>query len=858
MKKVLLIVLLMASISYGTVSSGETVREFFTCNGSATTFTFTIPCYSASEIYVYKQLISTGVPELLIKDTDYTITYTGSSYLEGGVITITPAIESTYKIAVERKITNTQETVPAAINSTSTVAGLDKLQRITQDLWDRNSRSLRLPDTDPACDMNLPNYIDRANTWLGFDENGVPTVTNAQNAQPVEINDVNVTSYIQTLFDDNNSAEARATLDIYDDFVDIRSYGAVGDGITDDTNGLVAALAAGKPIYAPAGIYRLTAKVDIPDRTIMEGDFRFAGADGGVTIFYGDHNDTVFEIEGYGYGIHLSGFTITKYGSTYQDTGTGIKIYSISGVNSLWQLNDVDVSYCNNGIEIQDAVYPSLTRIAITHANDTALWLHNEDAGTGNHHGIFNTLWLSSNQYGIVLEGENYFHNFNNIKLFGSSIFSIFADEDTTLDYWNNSFENCWFESNTMLDGMIYLGKGRNWKFDKIFISQNDKTLFDSNIPQNVAREISVSDVLDTGNKRGNLGIGYLKTTNCGNTAKRSDPLRGRLTDNIDIMRGSNVIFQRRTIRGESITAHDIITPTYQAGIKRTNYATDQNMAGWTKTNMTITGGQADPYGGSNAYLFNPASTANSATKTSITVDGVALANRTFTVQAWVKSFDANSVVRLRLAPVSDGNYAENQWFLDKNEWTLVWTTLDCPSTTTATTLISTMANAADANFYMFEPCIYEADKPCISTTASEPSGLTAGKPFERSFGTYSLGSEHILSITNVNLAANANTILYTVPTGKRCVLTKAILVVGADAGTTTISIGQSSALTDFVGTSTLSNINAQYDVAILTPVPNATPVLSKSYAAATVIKANVGSHAGGGTNTLYLFGILY
>jgi hypothetical protein len=114
-----------------------------------------------------------------------------------------------------------------------------------------------------------------------------------------------------------------------------------------------------------------------------------------------------------------------------------------------------------------------------------------------------------------------------------------------------------------------------------------------------------------------------------------------------------------------------------------------------------------------------------------------------------------------------------------------------------------------------------------------------------------------LLSATTVALNANADTTIYTVPTGKMCVLTHAILVVAADASTTKISIGQDGAETDFLPAQSLDNLNAAEDCAILTPVPNATPVLNKSYAAGTVIQAQVTNQAGGEGNTLYLFGFL-
>lgn len=115
-----------------------------------------------------------------------------------------------------------------------------------------------------------------------------------------------------------------------------------------------------------------------------------------------------------------------------------------------------------------------------------------------------------------------------------------------------------------------------------------------------------------------------------------------------------------------------------------------------------------------------------------------------------------------------------------------------------------------------------------------------------------------LLSTTTVALNANADTTLYTVPVGKRCILSHAILVAGADAGTTVISIGQDTAETDFIPNNTLSNLDAENDAVILKPIPNTTPLKNKSYAAGTLIQAKVSSQAGGAVNTLYLFGCLY
>jgi len=115
-----------------------------------------------------------------------------------------------------------------------------------------------------------------------------------------------------------------------------------------------------------------------------------------------------------------------------------------------------------------------------------------------------------------------------------------------------------------------------------------------------------------------------------------------------------------------------------------------------------------------------------------------------------------------------------------------------------------------------------------------------------------------LLSITTVAFDTDADTTLYTVPVGRRCVLHYAIAVAGADAGaTTTISIGANGTETDFIPANTLSNLDAANDAVILMPIPNTTPLKGKSYAAATVIQAQIASQSGGATNTVYLFGHL-
>ena len=111
--------------------------------------------------------------------------------------------------------------------------------------------------------------------------------------------------------------------------------------------------------------------------------------------------------------------------------------------------------------------------------------------------------------------------------------------------------------------------------------------------------------------------------------------------------------------------------------------------------------------------------------------------------------------------------------------------------------------------------------------------------------------------IVTVSLAAAAATTLYTVPTGYTAVIDHVDLILGADASTSVITIGRSTALTDFLDSQTLSSLDADGDVGRLMPVPNATTVKQKSYVAGTIIQVNVTTGNGGATNYMILWGYL-
>ena len=122
---------------------------------------------------------------------------------------------------------------------------------------------------------------------------------------------------------------------------------------------------------------------------------------------------------------------------------------------------------------------------------------------------------------------------------------------------------------------------------------------------------------------------------------------------------------------------------------------------------------------------------------------------------------------------------------------------------------------------------------------------------------------ENAITLVAQSLAEDFNvtttTTLFTVPTGKEFTpFAVSISQCSADLASSTITIGQSGALTDFLNTQTLSGLNAAQAAGWLMPVPNATTVKIVTYQAGDVVQMDHVAAAGGAaTADVKLWGFL-
>lgn len=96
--------------------------------------------------------------------------------------------------------------------------------------------------------------------------------------------------------------------------VSVKDFGAVGDGITDDTAAIQAAITASKSIFIPSGNYLLSGSLTIPDFTNIYADPSFANTDTSANV-----GDVKFIFTGTGTACFKSpsSSTLSKYISIY-------------------------------------------------------------------------------------------------------------------------------------------------------------------------------------------------------------------------------------------------------------------------------------------------------------------------------------------------------------------------------------------------------------------------------------------------------------------------------------------------------------------------------------------------------------
>jgi hypothetical protein len=308
--------------------SSTTNTVSYTGNGSTTEFSVNYVFFgtgTSAEIQVVEVVIATGAETVKSNGSDFTVSGGNGAT---GTVTAAVAPASTVKWVINRTTTQTQETdyvendpFPAESHEEA----LDRLTAVDQEQQRALDRTAQLPDGyTGSFDPTLPTTIT-ANTALVINATADgfivgPTAAEISSAQTYATNAASSASAASTSetnaaasasaasTSETNAAASAAT------YAAVTSYGAVGDGVTDDTVAIQAAVDSGAAIiWFPAGEYLVSSiNINAPIKLMGSAYTRFNGLDDPiVSIRSSSDTATIFNVTAEGVMIEGIKFTGT-------------------------------------------------------------------------------------------------------------------------------------------------------------------------------------------------------------------------------------------------------------------------------------------------------------------------------------------------------------------------------------------------------------------------------------------------------------------------------------------------------------------------------------------------------------------
>ena len=249
-----------------TISSTTRIAGPFVGNGTASVFPFTFKVFAAADLDVVRLDTSTGAESTLVLNSDYSVTLNGDqNSTPGGSITLLAgALATGYTLVITSDIENLQPTDLTNQGGFYPEVITDALDRATiqiQQISDIGNRALRIPITDGNLNMELPALGERENKYLVFDASGQPSVSSGSGTDTALRTDLAVDTFASAgaglvgFRQAGASASARTVLSKLRDVVNVKDFGAVGDGTTNDTAAIQAAISSGYSLVFPAGTY---------------------------------------------------------------------------------------------------------------------------------------------------------------------------------------------------------------------------------------------------------------------------------------------------------------------------------------------------------------------------------------------------------------------------------------------------------------------------------------------------------------------------------------------------------------------------------------------------------------------------
>jgi hypothetical protein len=225
----------------------------YVANGAQTAFPYPFPIFASEDMAVYKN------GAITVSGFDIT----GEGDTAGGIVTFEAAPSEGTIITLAREIPIERVTdylEGGEFSAASINTELDYIIASLQQVSRQNDTMLKYSDHETPAGVVLPDRAVRANKALGFDESGNPVAVALEGSMAAP-----------DFTPSGTGAATRTAHAKFSDFVSVKDFGAVGDGVNDDTAAIQNALSAHDAVFVPAGEYLVSGTITLTQRQSLIG-----------------------------------------------------------------------------------------------------------------------------------------------------------------------------------------------------------------------------------------------------------------------------------------------------------------------------------------------------------------------------------------------------------------------------------------------------------------------------------------------------------------------------------------------------------------------------------------------------------